>query len=130
MSDPGVAYPGPAPEALRFPFEEAQRAIAAMTAHAQAWRSCIRTHGDAAAHARVGFEGQVRRGFDQDLDDAIADVGYSLGTLEEDIEALQRLVRLAQARIAARNAQISAWVGRMNAYNDAVDAARRASYSA
>ncbi len=84
----------------------------------------MRVHGDAAGHARVGFEGQVRDGFDQDLDDATADVGYWLGALEDDIEALARLIRTAEARIAAREDEIGAWGRQMSDYDDAADAQR------
>ncbi len=70
------------PEPLRFPLPEARRALVAMRAHVQESQGCMRVHGDAADHARGGFAGQVRDGFDQDLDDATADVGYWLGTLE------------------------------------------------
>jgi hypothetical protein len=129
VSDPGMVYPGPAPVPLRFPFAAAQRAIAAINAHIQAWEACLKTHVDAAAHARVGFEGQVREGFDQALDDAIIDIGYLLDALTDDVEQLQRLMYQAQARIESRNDDIAVWRAKMDAYNQAVDAAAQAASS-
>ncbi|MGH8903064.1 MAG: hypothetical protein ACRDYA_15680 [Egibacteraceae bacterium] len=122
-----MIYPGPAPVPLRFPFAAAHRAIAAIEAHIQAWEACLKTHTDAASHARVGFEGQVREGFDQALDDAVLDVGSVLDALVDDLEQLQRLVSQAHARIESRNHEIRTWRVKMDAYNEAVDAAQTAS---
>lgn len=126
MLDAGIPSPGPQPEALEFPFEVAQRAMAALRAAIEDLGWFRDRHGEAATQARVGFEGQVRQGFDQALDDALAEANFWLGELEADLDELQRLVALARSRIEARNDAIAAWQQHRAAYDQAMDAARRA----
>ncbi len=131
MLDPGVPHPGPRPEPLVFPFAAAHHAIAAIEAKTESLRSFLSEHGDALAEARVGFEGSVREGFDQAMDDGLADTGNCLHQLEADLDDLEQLVAEARRRAEARDGEIAAWQHRMHAYDVAVaDASRHASTGA
>ncbi len=114
-----------------FPFTAADHAIAAIEAKIESLRSFLSEHGDALAEVRVGFEGSVREGFDQAMDDGLTDTGNCLHQLEADLDALEQLVAEARRRVEARDGEITAWQHRMHAYDVAVaHASRRASTGA
>ncbi|MDP8930014.1 MAG: hypothetical protein M3O70_15960 [Actinomycetota bacterium] len=131
MLDADVPHPGAQPEPLAFPFAAAHHAIAAIEAKVESLTRFLNDHGDAVAEVRVGFEGSAREGFDQAMDDALADTGNCLRQLEADLADLEQLVAEARRRVEARDDEITAWQQKTQAYDAAVaDASRRASTGA
>ena len=120
MFDPGVSHPGFRPEPLEFPFAAAQEALAAIRDKMEDLASFGAGHGEAAAEARVGFEGRAREGFDRALDDGMADVDRCRRQLDDDLEDLERLVAEARRAIEARADAIAGWEQQLDAWNDAM----------
>lgn len=120
MFDPGVPHPGLRPEPLQFPLAAARAAMAAIRAKIEDLASFRAGHGDAAAEARVGFEGRARQGFDRAFEDGMADIDHSRRQLEDDLDDLERLVAEAQRAIEARADEIVGWQQRLDAWNEAM----------
>jgi len=120
MVDVGAWTFEPRPGPLSFPFEAAEKARVALEAHMEDWKTCRRIHLDAADSARKDFEGRTRDEFDQEFEHEMNDIQQTMGRLQNDTDALDKLIQQAKAGIDARNDEIGEWEWRRNAYEEAV----------
>lgn len=114
--------PGPRPPAFTFPFAAAQRLLAALQDAAGDLTGLAGVHRDAAADARVGFEGATRRNFDAALGDLLGALGNERGRLRADAATLAATVAQARTRQQATDDALAAWDQRQRAYRAALAA--------
>lgn len=130
MTAPTVPpHPGPRPADFEFPFAEARAAIEALDACAERLVETVGTHRDAAAHARVDFEGDTRQEFDRTLQDTTEDLDRVVQRLREQAGDLEETVTLAEQRRQASLDAIASWDAALSAHHDGARAAQAAAAS-
>lgn len=114
-----VAHPGPAPEPFEFPFARARAALRAVRAAADELGVLVARHRAAVGPARVGFEGETRRQFDDRFEAAMEGMQAHRRALDAQADVLEADLRTAETR---RDASIDArdhWQRRHDAYASA-----------
>lgn len=104
-----VPHLGSRPAELRFPFVEANALLWGLGEAGGDLAGFAHGQGEAAAQARVGFEGSARGRFDAAVDNLACIVQLLLRLLHEDAGEVERLILRARLAIEAREDEIACW---------------------
>lgn len=112
-------HPGPRPEEFRFPFDEAEDALAAIEDAGAEVRAMVSAHEDAVVGARVDFEGETRAGFDQGFEQLMGEAEDGRRRLEAQYDELADDVATARLRREASLDERAEWERALDRYQQA-----------
>jgi hypothetical protein len=104
-----VPHAGSRPDDFRFPFAEANAALAAIEDAVAELQAMVAVHEGAVAGARVDFEGETRTSFDQGFTTLLGQVDTGVRRLESQRDQLADDIDEAQRRRQDRLEAIGDW---------------------
>lgn len=117
--DPGAPHPGPQPDLFRFPFAEADDALAVIEDAGAELRAMLSAHDAAVVGARVDFEGETRDGFDAGFAQLMDEVDGGIQSLDAQRDQLADDIELAQRRQEASLDARADWDRAMDRHREA-----------